>query len=64
MSPDAVYDDISGQYLDDISGQYLDDSLVRETRMKEPNVWTTLGSGRLWTSDCYQKTGKSPIRGR
>ena len=41
MSPDAVYDDVSGQQLDS--------TLVREARMNELEGWTTWESGTLWT---------------
>ena len=57
MSPNAVYDDISGQQLDG--------TLVCKSRMNELE-----GLGNLGVWDivdkvvCYQKTGKPPIRGR
>ena len=57
MSPNAAYDDISGQQLDG--------TLVREARMNELEglgnlgVWDIVDKGV-----CNQKTGKPPIRGR
>ena len=57
MPPDVVYDDIGSHQLGG--------TLVREARMNEVEG---LGSLGVWDivdmGDCYQKTGKPPIRGR
>ena len=57
MPPDAVYDDIWGLQLDGF--------IVREPRINELEGLANMG---VWDivdkSDCYQKNGKPPIRGR
>ena len=57
MSPNAVYDDTSGQQLDG--------TLVREARMNELEGLGNLGVWEIVDKGvCNQKAGKPPIRGR
>ena len=57
ISPNVVYDDISGQQFDGTP--------VREARMNELEGLGNLGVWDIGDKDvCNQKTGKPPIRGR